>query len=347
MRIKNFLFQSFAQIFFPIFLVLFFIASVVIFIRVASVTFVVKISFLELLSLYFYTLPTMIFFVIPLSFFIACVLGLSRLSFDYELPVLFALGMNPQVIIKIFLPIALLASFSLLILSLVLTPLSDVAYRQFLEERKNSININLQAGEFGQKLDKWLVYVQKGKEDTNVYENIVLLSLAKENNKENQGLIFAKEAKIVNSNGTMEVILENGKVYRKLDEYFERIGFEQLILRNAIQAFEGAKLGLIEYWQQAFYPNKRQEKTKRNLSMSILLSLFPLMSLFYYPFLGIKNPLYQKNYTILQAMAVVGLFYALMYLCASYIPLFGLVLLPLVWIVVGYWLYWCYIRRFY
>ncbi|WP_416825092.1 LptF/LptG family permease, partial [Helicobacter ganmani] len=133
MRIKNFLFHSFAQIFFPIFLVLFFIASVVIFIRIASVTFVIKISFFELLSLYFYTLPTMIFFVIPLSFFIACVLGLSRLSFDYELPVLFALGMNPQVIIKIFLPIALLASFSLLILSLVLTPLSDVAYRQFLE----------------------------------------------------------------------------------------------------------------------------------------------------------------------------------------------------------------------
>ena len=119
MRIKNFLFQSFAQIFFPIFLVLFFIASIVIFIRIASVTFVVKITFIELLSLYFYTLPTMLFFVIPLSFFIACVLGLSRLSFDYELPVLFALGMNPKIIVKIFLPIAILASCSLLILSVI------------------------------------------------------------------------------------------------------------------------------------------------------------------------------------------------------------------------------------
>lgn len=347
MRIKNFLFQSFAQIFFPIFLVLFFIASVVIFIRVASVTFVVKISFFELFSLYFYTLPTMLFFVIPLSFFIACALGLSRLSFDYELPVLFALGMNPKVIMKIFLPIALLASFSLLVLSLVLTPLSDVAYRHFLEERKNSININLQAGEFGQKLGEWLVYVQKSKKDENTYENIVLLSLAKDDNKDKRGLIFAKEAKISNENGVMEATLENGKIYRKPNESIERIGFDKLILRNTIDSLEESNLGLIEYWKRAFYPNSRQEKTKRNLSMYILLSLFPLISLFYYPFLGIKNPRYQKNYTILQAMVIVGGFYALMYLCASYIPLLGLVILPLAWALAGYWLYRHYVQRFY
>ncbi|TLD87784.1 LptF/LptG family permease [Helicobacter sp. MIT 05-5294] len=346
MRIKNFLFQSFAQIFFPIFLVLFFIASVVIFIRVASVTFVVKISFFELLSLYFYTLPTMIFFVIPLSFFIACAIGLSRLSFDYELPVLFALGMNPQTLVKIFLPIAFLASFSLLILSLVLTPLSDIAYRQFLEERKNSININLQAGEFGQKLGEWLVYAQENKEDENVYENIVLLSLAKEN-KEDKGLIFAKVARISNNNGVMEVVLTNGKVYRKPRDEIEKIGFNELILRNAMSSLESSELGLIEYWKRAFYPNNRQEKTKRNLSMYLLLSLFPLISLFYYPFLGIKNPRYQKNYTILQSMAIVGAFYALMYLCANYIPLLGSVVLPFLWAFGGYWLYRRYVTRFY
>lgn len=347
MRVKNFLFQSFAQVFFPIFFVLFFIASVVIFIRVASVTFVVKISFFELLSLYFYTLPTMIFFVIPLGFFIACVIGLSKLSFDYELPVLFALGMNPQAIIRIFLPIALLVSFSLLILSLVLTPLSDIAYRQFLEERKNSININLQAGEFGQKLGEWLVYAQKNKQDENTYENIVLLSSAQNNHEKDKGLIFAKEAKISNKDGVMEVVLKNGKVYRKIKDEVERIGFNQLVLRNTITSLEGSELGLVEYWKRAFYPNSRQEKTKRNLSMYILLSLFPLTSLFYYPFLGIKNPRYQKNYTILQAMGVVSGFYALVYLCANYIPLLGSIVLPSLWVIGGYWLYQRYIGRFY
>ncbi|TLD84055.1 LptF/LptG family permease [Helicobacter sp. MIT 11-5569] len=345
MRIKNFLFQSFAQIFFSVFLVLFFIASVVIFIRIAGVTFVVKISFFELLTLYFYTLPTMLFFVIPLSFFVACVLGLSRLSFDYELPVLFALGMSPKQIIKIFLPIALLASISLFVLSLVLTPLSDIAYRQFLEERKSSIDINLQAGEFGQKLGEWLVYVQKGKD--NIYENIVLLSLQKGENSQKDGLIFAKEASIENTDGVMEAHLKNGKIYRKISDGIEYIGFEVMILRSIIDFSGDGNIGLLEYWKRAFYENARQDKVKRNLCMYVLLSLFPLISLFYFPLLGVKNPRYQKNYTILQTMGVVGIFFALMYLSATYIPLLGMLLLPTIWAFGGYFFYKRYIARFY
>ncbi len=309
---------------------LFFIASVVIFIRIAGVTFVVQISFLELLFLYFYTLPLMLFFVIPLSFFVACVLALSRLSFDYELPVLFALGMNPVQIIRIFLPIALLVSFSLFILSLVLTPLSDTAYKQFLEERKNSININLQAGEFGQKLGDWLVYVQKSKEDS-TYENIVLLSFAKEG-----GMIFSQNAEIVNQMGVMEAVLKQGAIYRSREDFVEKILFDTLILRNSITVADEVDLGVIRYWQRAFYENDRQKKTLRNLSMYVLMSLFPLTSLFFFPLLGVKNPRYQKNYTILQVMGVIGIFYALMYLCANYLPLLGMLLLPILWFLLGY-----------
>lgn len=344
MRIKNFLFQSFAQVFFPIFLVLFFIASVVIFIRIAGVTFVVKISFLELLTLYFYTLPTMLFFVIPLSFFVACVLGLSRLSFDYELPVLFALGMNPKKIVKIFFPIALLASVSLFVLSLILTPLSDIAYRQFLEERKSSIDVNLQAGEFGQKLGEWLVYVQKGKNST--YENIVLLSLQAKGSQKD-GLVFARQANIGNVDGVMEAHLSDGKIYRKVSDGVERISFDEMILRSAVDFTGDGSVGLVEYWNRAFYENSRQDKTKRNLSMYVLLSLFPLISLFYFPFLGVKNPRYQKNYTILQAMVVVGVFFVLMYIVATYLPLAGMVLVPGIWGYIGYALYKHYVARFY
>ncbi|MBX7490879.1 LptF/LptG family permease [Helicobacter turcicus] len=345
MRIKNFLFQSFAQVFFPVFLVLFFIASVVIFIRIAGVTFVVKISFLELLTLYFYTLPMMLFFVIPLSFFVACVFGLSRLSFDYELPVLFALGMPPKQIIKIFSPIALLASISLFVLSLVLTPLSDIAYRQFLEKRKSSIGINLQAGEFGQKLGEWLVYVQKSKNDT--YENVVLLSLQKGENSQKDGLIFAKEANIDNIDGLMEVRLQDGEVYRKVSDGMERISFDTMILRYAVDFTDDGNMGLVEYWRRAFYENARQDKTRRNLSMYVLLSLFPLISLFYFPLLGVKNPRYQKNYTILQTMGAVGVFFALMYLMATYAPLIGTLLLSIAWGYGGYFLYKRYVARFY
>ena len=343
MRIKSFLLQSFAQVFFPVFLVLFFIASVVVFIRIAGVTFVVRMDFLDLLMLYFYTLPTMLFFVIPLSFFVACAIGLSRLSFEYELPVLFALGMPPSRILRVFFPLALLASFSLLVLSLILTPLSDTAYRQFLEERKNNIGINLQAGEFGQKLGEWLVYVQQSSD--NAYKNIVLLSLEKKDRKD--GLILAKEAYIKNVDSVMEVLLRDGKIYRKTEEEIERIGFESMVLRFALDFTGEGNLSVWKYWKRALYENPRQEKTRRNLSLSVLLSLFPLASLFYFPLLGVKNPRYQKNYAILQAMAVVGIFFALVGLSATYAPLFGMLLLPISWCLGGYVLYRKFVARFY
>lgn len=298
---------------------------------------------MELLALYFYTLPTMLFFVVPLSFFVACVLGLSRLSFDYELPVLFALGMPPRRIVQIFLPIALLASGSLLVLSLVLTPLSDIAYQQFLEARKSSIDINLQAGEFGQKLGEWLVYVQKGNNSS--YENIVLLSLGAGTQKD--GLIFAKMADIGNANGVMEAYLKEGRIYRKVNEGMERIDFDGMILRASVDFSGDAKIGLVEYWKRAFYENPREDKTKRNLSMYVMFSLFPLMSLFYFPLLGVKNPRYQKNYTILQTMGVVGIFFAMMYLVSVYVPLLGMFLFPLLWAYAGYFLYRRRIAKFY
>ncbi|MDE5602430.1 MAG: LptF/LptG family permease [Helicobacter sp.] len=326
------------------FLVLFFIASVIVFIRIAEVTFIVKIGFFELFSLYFYTLPIMMFFVIPLNFFVACALCLSRLSFDYELPVLFALGMSPKEIVKVFLPIAFLATFSLSILSLVLIPLSDLSYKRFLEERKNDINVNLQAGEFGQKLGNWLVYIEKNKKDENLYENIVLLSLGEE-----RGLIFAKEAKIVNYLGVMEAVLSNGQVYHleKAREMVERIEFQKLILRNSVGYISDLNLGVIEYWKQAFYPNDKQKKILRNFAMYVLISLFPLISLFYFPLLGIKNPRYQKNWTILQIMVLVGIFYGLVYLVANISPLFGIAVLPMVWFIAGYLGYKKWISRYY
>lgn len=180
---------------------------------------------------------------------------------------------------------------SLFVLSLILTPLSDIAYRQFLEERKSSIDVNLQAGEFGQKLGEWLVYVQKGKNST--YENIVLLSLQAKGSQKD-GLVFAKQANIGNVDGVMEAHLSDGKIYRKVSDGVERISFDEMILRSAVDFTGDGSVGLVEYWNRAFYENSRQDKTKRNLSMYVLLSLFPLISLFYFPFLGVKNPRYQK-----------------------------------------------------
>ena len=136
----------------------------------------------------------------------------------------------------------------------------------------------------------------------------------------------------------MEVLLRDGKIYRKTEEEIERIGFESMVLRFALDFTGEGNLHVWEYWKRALYENPRQEKTEKFKFICAALS-FPLASLFYFPLLGVKNPRYQKNYAILQAMAVVGIFFALVGLSATYAPLFGMLLLPISWCLGGYVLY--------
>lgn len=342
MRVKNYIFQNFAQIFFPIFLVLFFIASVIVFIRISSVTFVVKISFFELFALYFYTMPLMVFFVIPITFFIASTLSLSKLCYDYELPVLFSLGLNPQHIVRIFAPIAFLASFSLLILSLILTPLSDKAYRSFIDSRKSSISLNLKSGEFGQRIGEWLVYVKSSGDDIGKYKDIVLLSFSKEG-----GLILAHDAHLYNNQSNLEALLRDGMIYRSSSNEVEKITFDKLILRNNINSNNNENLSIFEYWNIAFSKQEEQKKRLRNLSLYILLSISPIISLYFYLLLGIKNPRYQKNYTTAQIMLIIGIFYGFIYAISNYLPIVGTILFPIAWFVAGYIAYKKTIGKFY
>ena len=173
----------------------------------------------------------------------------------------------------------------------------------------------------------------------------MLLSLDSANKRD--GLIIAKRAKIDNNNGVMEANLQEGKVYRGDSVGIEQIDFDTMILRRAVDFSGDSHLGLVEYWKRAFYFNYSQNKIKRNLSMYVLLSLFPLMSLFYFPLIGVKNPRYQKNYTIVQTMLTIGIFFTLMYLCATHIPLIAIVVFPPLWTLSGYLLYRHYVAKIY
>ena len=75
---------------------------------------------------------------------------------------------------KVFAPLSLLVSAILLVFSLILIPTSKSTYYGFLRQKKDKIDINIRAGEFGQKLGDWLVYVDKTK--NNSYDNLVLFS---------------------------------------------------------------------------------------------------------------------------------------------------------------------------
>ena len=132
MLLKRYILKSIGEMFFPFFFVLFFISSIILLLNIAMLTNGVKLSFSDLARLYYYGIPANTFFVIALTFYSACILGLSKLSYDSEMLVFFSLGVSPRRIIIALLPLCGLVSFVLLMFSLVMTPSHKNAYRHFI-----------------------------------------------------------------------------------------------------------------------------------------------------------------------------------------------------------------------
>ncbi|PAF41414.1 LptF/LptG family permease [Helicobacter sp. 11S02596-1] len=336
---KQYIFLAISQIFFPFFLVLFFISSIVLLIGIAGVTLVVKMGFLDLAQLFLYSLPGTVFFIIPITFFAACVLGLSRLSYDYELLVFFSLGISPKKVLKIFIPISLLVSVVLLMFSLVMIPLSKSAYSDFVAEKKSKVDINIRPGEFGQKLGDWLVYVNKA--NHNHYDNLVLFS---SNGLGQESFIVAQSGVVNNKNGIFELNLYDGDAYFAQDNEIRKVDFKQMDLKNQTETLQLSSYDLINYWKKAFEDSPAQA---RRFSQAILTSIFPIVSVFLIPLFGIANPRFHKNMSYIYILSGVGIYFLIMHIASQNVPFIGIFFLPLVWLFGSYYLYKRFILKFY
>ena len=159
MKLNNYLYSQLAITFFPIFLGLFFITSIVFLVKIASLTSIITMDFFELFKLYAYSTSQIIFFTMPISFFISLVITLAKLASEYELTVITSFGLNPVNILKVFLPVTLLLSALLLVVSVGLIPKTKFLTKQFLDVKKKEANFNIKASEFGQKFGDWLIYI--------------------------------------------------------------------------------------------------------------------------------------------------------------------------------------------
>lgn len=337
--VKRYIFSAVSQIFFPFFLVLFFISSVVLLIGIAGVTLVVKMGALDLALLFLYSLPGTVFFIIPITFFAACVLGLSRLCYDYELLVFFSLGISPKDILKIFIPISFLVSVVLLMFSLAMIPLSKSAYSDFISEKRSKVDINIRSGEFGQKLGDWLVYVNEA--NHNYYGQLVLFS---SNELSQEGFIVADGGEVRNDNGVFEMVLHQGDAYFTKDNEIKKINFEEMKLKSETPVPKLNSYDLISYWKKAFENNPAQA---RRLAQAIITSIFPIVSVFLIPLFGVANPRFHKNMSYVYILLGVGIYFLIMHIASQNIPFLGMFLLPIFWLAISYYLYKRFISRVY
>lgn len=338
--LKRYLFMSFAQVFFPFFLVLFFIASVVLLIDIAGRTYVVKMSFLDLGTLFMYLIPSSLFFIIPITFFAALVLGISRLAYEYELMVCFSLGSKPLDIVKFFLPITLFVTLVLLVFSLVMLPLAHSASKNFVAQKRADIDVNIKPGEFGQKLGDWLIYVDSVHNRN--YKNLVLFS---ENGFEGDTFIIADTGKTNNTQGLFELNLTDGSAYFASTEEIKRVDYEQMSVRQNVSEPQLRGYDLFEYWGDAF--NATSSQKSRKLAQAILVSLFPLVSIFLMPLFGIANPRFSSNVSYFYVIISVALYFVCMHIASEHFPFIGILFIPPIWFATSFGLYKKFIARFY
>lgn len=136
MKLKQYLYSQLAHTFFPIFLGLYFITSIIFLVKIAALTSVITMNVFELFKLYMYVIPTILFYTAPISFFVSLVITLAKLSSEYELIVITSFGLNPLKILKIFLPVTLFLSLSLIVISIGLIPKAKHLNEVFLEQKK-------------------------------------------------------------------------------------------------------------------------------------------------------------------------------------------------------------------
>ena len=338
MKLKQYLHSQFAITFFPIFLGLFFITSVVFLVKIAALTSIITLNFFELFKLFGYVVPQIIFFTMPISFFLSLVITLAKLASEYELTVITSFGLDPIKILKIFIPVTLLLSVMLLVISVGLIPKTKFLTKQFLDKKKLEANFNIKPCEFGQKFGKWFIYINA--KDDKVYDDVKLF---KTENKKDQ-FIVSQTAVLDNDKGSLSFKLNEGKAFIIDNKEFNQIDFKSMYINDSVS---DTKIDVFtnpyEYWKNNIQKNIDIDE----LVFYILISLFPLLSLFLVITFGYFNPRYEKNRAVFYTLISIVLYYVLIKSISNKILLHALYIIPIFWLIGTYILYYKILKKEY
>ena len=329
-RVQKYLTANLSSLFTSIFMPLFFTASVIFLIKLATYTAIIELTLWDMTKLYLFVLPEILFYTLPISFFVAATLALFKLSNDNEMVVFFSLGIRPRVIIKAFFKPALALFFVLALNFLVLFPHTDVISTNFLLHKKSEAKFNLSASEFGNSFGDWLLYLGNENLDGS-FGDVFLFN--KQNDEEI--LISAKRAEVLNEKGILRLKLEDGEGYSYSMENFSQIDFDLMFINDAMQTDLRKYETPLDYWLSDI----RAKKKKQALITNTLLSLFPLLSLFLVLSIGIVQARHQKSYVYFFLFLSVVFYYGL---TLGLQGILGYTLIPLMislWLFVTYVIY--------
>jgi len=329
-KLQKYIIHNLSILFLSIFLPLFAIASVIFLIKLSTYTAVIHLTIWEMAKLYFFILPEVLFYTLPVTFFIASVLTLFRLSTDNEIVVLFSLGIHPKFILNILLKPALLLSALLAFDFFILFPHATVLSSNFVSYKKSEAKFNLSASEFGHSFGEWLLYI--GKDNPNgTYSNVFLFN----KNKEEEILIEAKTAKVVNDEGVLRLELTDGEGYSYSNKKLTQINFNNMRINDTMSTDLTTYRTPLDYWKS----NDRKESKRHMFITDTLLSLFPTISLFLVLSIGIVHVRHQKGRVYLYLFLSILIFYGATLGLQKILLYYTIPIIAFSWLIVTYIIY--------
>lgn len=320
-KLKKYLLLNFSQLYFSIFLPLYVIASVIMLVKIAAFTSVIQLNFIEMVKLYLFMLPELLFFTLPVTFFISAVMTVAKLSFDYEMIVIFSLGVKPSQISKFFIKLALMQSIILFLLFFIIVPHTKNLYANFIQVKKTEAKFNIEASEYGHKFGDWLIFVGESDEEGSFRDVIMFNQQDKE-----ETLILAKDADVVTKNGVLKLKLDIGKGFKYTKDTLSQMSYRKMFINDTTVADTDEYKNTLQFWLN---PDKR-EKMTRKFTINTLVTLFPLLSVLLIPAIGIINARHQKGYTYVYIFITIILYYGVTFILAAPLGLYTIALVSFV-----------------
>ncbi|MBU1658424.1 LptF/LptG family permease [bacterium] len=329
-KLRSYIISHFSLLFLSIFLPLFSIASVIFLIKLATYTAIIQLTIWEMTKLYFFILPEILFYTLPITFFIAATLALFKLSTDNEIIVLFSLGIHPKFIIKTLLKPAMFLSALLIFDFFILFPHATVLSSNFVSYKKSEAKFNLSASEFGHSFGNWLLYVGNNNSD-GTYGDVFLFN----QNKKEEILIGAKRAEVINNAGILRLKLTDGEGYSYSKDKFSQINFDVMHINDTMTTDLTTYKTPLEYWLS----EDRRENKIHMFITDILLSIFPMISLFLVASIGIVHVRHQKGRIYLYLFLGILLYYGATIGLQKVLMFYTIPLVSIVWLAATYFIY--------
>ncbi len=329
-RLRRYIINQFTVLFFSIFTPLFAIASVIFMIKLATYTSVVQMSLWDMTQLYLFILPDLLFYTLPVTFFVAATLTLHKFSTDNEMVVIFSLGIRPRFIRLTLMTPALLLVTILIFDFFILKPHTDTLSTNFMRYKKSEAKFNLSASEFGHNFGDWLLYIGKSN-DNNSYGDVFLFH----KDVKEELLIGATKAEVKNDKGILTLKLSEGQGYAYTKEKLSQMNFDEMAINNVMVTELRPHLSSIEYW---FDPDRRDKKIQAFIT-NILLSLFPLISLYLILTIGIVHERHGKGHVYLWLFLAILIYYGATIGLQGLIGLYTIPFVIISWIITSFYMY--------